>query len=229
MPMPPAISSAFSRRRTALGEDAERPLGDDARARPRARASRPVWSPSALTVMRSDSPSGAAESENGCAVHQRRRSRKRQRKNCPACARSRSSLRPVIRSETTPGPFGHDLGDAQPVPQRAAERHEHAEDDEHDERGDVERAPVVGGGAVEDELVAGRDLVEPRERDACVRQQVHDVPPLVAEPAPHDHERGRDDGDQHPRADGRGDHPGVDAAPSIVEISFGIGSLSISA
>jgi hypothetical protein len=41
---------------------------------------------------------------------------------------------------------------------------------------------------------------------------VHGVPPLVAEPSAGDDDRGRDDREEHRRADRRGDHPGVDAA-----------------
>ena len=62
------------------------------------------------------------------------------------------------------------------------------------------------------ELVPGRNLVEPRERDARVRRQVHRVPGLVAEPAAHDHDGADDDGDQQRGADRGRDHPGIDAA-----------------
>jgi hypothetical protein len=41
---------------------------------------------------------------------------------------------------------------------------------------------------------------------------VHGVPPLVTQPALHDHDRRHDDRDEQHRADGGGDHPGVDAA-----------------
>jgi hypothetical protein len=65
---------------------------------------------------------------------------------------------------------------------------------------------------VQDELVARRDLVEPAERDAGVREEVHGVPPLVAEPAPHDPDRRPRDDDEEDGADRRGDHPRIDAA-----------------
>ena len=64
---------------------------------------REVWSPAALTLIRSDRPSGAAESENGWAVHQNPRVRNRQRKNCPGRACSLSSRRPVMRIVVTVG------------------------------------------------------------------------------------------------------------------------------
>ena len=77
---------------------------------------------------------------------------------------------------------------------------------------EVQRAPVVGRDAIEHELVPGRDLMEPRERDPGVREQVHCVPGLVAKPAPDDHDRGHDDGDEQSGSDRRGDHARVDAA-----------------
>jgi hypothetical protein len=150
-------------------------------------------------VIRSDVPSGAADSENGCAVPQAPRARNRQRKNCPAWARRLSTFRRHLR-------------DPQPVAESARERDEHPPDHEDGDRHQVERPPVVRGDAAQHELVAGRDLVEPGQRDACIRQHVHRVPPLVAQPATHDHDRGADHREQHPRADGRRDHARVDAA-----------------
>ena len=51
-----------------------------------------VWDGALETfpVIRNDRPSGDSESENGCEAHQRSRVMKRQRKNCPARAPSRS-------------------------------------------------------------------------------------------------------------------------------------------
>ena len=103
IPIPPAIRTTFSRRRAA---SVKTPNGPSASTLVPGRTSarRAEKSPSAFAVIRSDRPSGAAESENGCEAHQRRRSRKRQRKNWPARAFSRSSRRPVMRNDTTPGP-----------------------------------------------------------------------------------------------------------------------------
>ena len=66
MPMPPATSAILSPRRLA---SVKTPNGPSARTRvpTGSDASAPLWSPSAFTVIRSDRPSGAAESENGCA------------------------------------------------------------------------------------------------------------------------------------------------------------------
>ena len=196
--MPPAIRTTFSRRRAAA---VKTPNGPSATTRvPGATsASRLEKSPSALTVMRSERPSGARESENGCDAHQRPFVRKRQRKNWPGRASSRSSRRPSIRSETTPGPSA--ITSATRRRKRnactigASSRKTTSERD----RREGERAPVVGRDAVEHELVAGRDLVEPGERDPRIRQEVHGVPGLVAEAAPHDHDRGHDDGDEQAR------------------------------
>ena len=76
----PAISVTPGRRRTSFvnvpkGPSARTrvPSGSERRAR--------VKSPHSLTVMRNRPPCGAAESENGCACHQRSFVRKRQRKN----------------------------------------------------------------------------------------------------------------------------------------------------
>src|SRR5581483_9330431 len=93
-------------------------------------ASSAVWSPSALTVMRSDRPSGAHPDRDDA------------------------------------GALVPDVGDAQPVAERVRHRHEDAEAEDDRERRDVERAPVIGCDGVQHELVAGRDLVEPCERDA---------------------------------------------------------------
>ena len=109
--------------------------------------------------------------------------------------------------------FRHDVGDAKAEAQRVERRLAEAEHDEHGKRRDVEAPPVVGGDRVEHELVAGRDLVEPTERDARVGGEMHEVPRLVSQPSAHDHDRARDDGDEAGRADRRRDHPGIDAAP----------------
>ena len=173
---------------------------------------RSVKSPSALTVSRRERPSGAAESENGCDAHQRPRARKRQRKNWPG-----AGVQPV---EASPGDVQRhdarslvdDLGDAQPESERVRDGNEHAADHEERQRGEVEPAPVVGRQSVDHELVAGRDLVEPGERDRRVRRQVHGVPPFVRQPAARDHERAQDDHHEQRGPDRRRDHARIDAS-----------------
>src|SRR3954464_10195535 len=66
------------------------------------------------------------------------------------------------------GPFVDDLGDAQAETERGRERSEEAEDDDQGERRDVQALPVPIDRRVQHELVSGRDLVEPAERDAGV-------------------------------------------------------------
>ena len=85
------------------GEGAVGALDRHARPGPQ-RASPALWSPRSLTVMRSRSPSGAAESEYGCACHHSPRRRKRHCRNWPPATGSRSRLRPRSTTETTPGP-----------------------------------------------------------------------------------------------------------------------------
>ena len=179
IPIPPAISTVLSRRRRS---SVKTPSGPSATTRVPGltAASRAEWSPSALTVIRSDRPSGAADSENGWAVQQRWRSRKRQRKNCPARAPQTIELAPGDGERDDAGRLLLHRRDAQPVPKGGDHGSDDAKADEHDDRGDEEAAPVVGGEPVEHELVAGRDLVEPRERDPGVGHQVDGVPPLVA-------------------------------------------------
>ena len=96
------------------------------------------------------------------------------------------------------------------MPECLRERHEHPEHDEQPERDEIEGAPVVSSGVVEHQLVAGRNLVEPGERDPGVRGEVHRIPGLVAQAAPDDHDGGDDHGDEQERPDGRRDHPGID-------------------
>ena len=56
---------------------------------------------------------------------------------------------------------------------------------------DVEAAPVPLGRRDVDQVVPGRDLVEPAERDAGVRGDVDRVPELVGDAPAHEDERGR--------------------------------------
>ena len=109
-------------------------------------------------------------------------------------------------------PFGDHFRDAEPMTKSLGERRDHAKGEQEAERDEVERAPVIGGDVVEDELVPGRNLMEPRERDPRVRGEVYPVPHLVAQPPPDDHDGCDDDGDQQPGPDRRGDHSRVDPA-----------------
>ena len=64
MPMPPAIRTALSDRRRSF---VKTPNGPSASTRVPGwiSAMRAVWSPSPFTVIRSEPPPGAADSENG--------------------------------------------------------------------------------------------------------------------------------------------------------------------
>src|SRR6516225_6450026 len=57
-----------------------------------------------LTVIRSTSVPGAADSEYGCEDHHSALVRNRQRKNCPGSAASSSRCLPPMYTEMTPGP-----------------------------------------------------------------------------------------------------------------------------
>jgi hypothetical protein len=102
IPTPPAISATRGRRRDTVVNAPSGPSTITRVPGPRP-ARRPVKSPTDFTVIRRRRPSGAADSENGCASHQRSRVRKRHRKNWPDRARSRPSARPEISTEITPG------------------------------------------------------------------------------------------------------------------------------
>ena len=194
-----------------VGEDAERPLGEHARADRKRRERAAV-----IAERLHGDPQRPPVGRRG----------ERERMRAPPAARREEApdeelagarAQPVETAAGDPDgddarPLVDDGGDAQPVAEHVDERDDDAEDDEERERRDVERPPVVGGDRVEHELVAGRDLVEPAERDPRVREEVHGVPPLVAQPPPHDDVRGADDGDEQAGADGGGDHPRVDAA-----------------
>ena len=102
IPIPPATSSSFGPRRN---DSVNVPNGPSATTRVPTGIVPilEVWSPEALTLIRSDLPSGAAESENGWAVYQNPRVTNRQRKNCPGRACSLSSPRPVMWIVVTVG------------------------------------------------------------------------------------------------------------------------------
>ena len=74
------------------------------------------------------------------------------------------------------------------------------------ERDEVQRVPVGAGAGTTDELRAGGELVAERERDAEVGVQVHEVPRLVAQPAPHGDGRGHHHADQEVEPRDRRDH-----------------------
>jgi hypothetical protein len=148
MPIPPAIrTTALSRRRAA---SVKVPNGPSATTRVPGRISaiRLVKSPSALTVIRRESPRGASEIENGCDAHQRPRARNRHRKNWPAQAWRRWSP-PGDPQRDDAGALVHHVGHAQPVAERVHHRRDDAKGDQQQQGRDVESAPVVGGDAVE--------------------------------------------------------------------------------
>ena len=90
MPTPAPTSSSRSRAARVGGE--RRRTGPRSRraCRAAARARPALWSPRSLTVIRSRSPAGAAESEYGCACHHSPRRRKRHWRNWPPATGSRS-------------------------------------------------------------------------------------------------------------------------------------------
>ena len=69
MPIPPATSSVFGLRRA---DSVKPPNGPSATTRVPTGIDRilAVWSPDAFTLIRCERPSGAADREKGCAVHQ---------------------------------------------------------------------------------------------------------------------------------------------------------------
>lgn len=64
----------------------------------------------------------------------------------------------------------------------------------------------VAAGLVDRELIAGGDLINPRQGDLGVGAQMHQVPGLIAEPPPDDDQRGEHDDDEERRPHGRGHH-----------------------
>ena len=71
-----------------------------------------------------------------------------------------------MRTETDAAPFRNDIG--YPQPSRSVHRRDaEPEDDDRAERDEVEGTPAVRGDLVERQLVAGRNLMEPRESDAA--------------------------------------------------------------
>ena len=208
MPTPPAISATRGRRRAAA---VNAPCGPSKITRVPGGIALSPKSPTCLTVIRSRRPSGAAESEYGCDCHQCSRVRKRHEKNWPARAFSCSSRAPPISSETTPG--ASSITRSTRSRWRALRQRGHPEPEQHDggERRDVQALPVGAGGRVADELAPGGDLVAEGERDRQVRVEVDEVPRLVAQPPPHDHERAHHHRDQDHEPGDRRDDAGIAA------------------
>ena len=129
-----------------LGELAERPVERRRASRPGAILIRSVWSPTALALIRNDVPSGAAESENGWALHHWPRLRKRQMKNWPG-----ARVEPV---QPAPGDadggdvrrLGDHLGDAKPVAKRPVDRDQEADRDQGDRPEEEQRASTWSPG-----------------------------------------------------------------------------------
>ena len=206
IPIPPATSSTFSRVREA---SVKTPNGPSATTRVPglSRSIRAQWLPKAFAVIRSLFPSGAAEIENGSGAHQKPGVRKRQMKNWPGRTWSLSRRRPTIVSETTPGASTVTSRDPHPVPERVDQRHRDPPR-EQQQRDEVEAAPVPLRQGDVDDVVAGRDLMKPAERDPRVRREMNPVPELVRQPPPRKRNRGHHHQHQQPGADGGGDHPG---------------------
>ena len=81
--------------------------------------------------MRSRRPSGAAESENGCASSQWPRARKRQRSDWPAQRAQPVEIAPADLDRDDARRLLDDALDAQAVAQRARDGQQHPEGDEH--------------------------------------------------------------------------------------------------
>ena len=133
VPTPAPISSSRSLRRGVGGEGAVGP-SIATRVPGRSRARPPLWSPRSLTVMRSWSPAGAADSEYGCACHHSPRRRKRHWKNWPPATGSRSSRRPAQHDRDDARALGRDGDDPHAVAQRAPERQADPRGDDDAER-----------------------------------------------------------------------------------------------
>ena len=116
---------------------------------------------------------------------------------------------PTDPERDDPGRLVRDPGDAQIEPDSVHERPYDPEEEHEPERQREQAPPVVGRDAVDHELVAVGDHVEPRERDRRVDREVHRVPPLVREPSADDDDRGDDDREQERGADRGGDDPRV--------------------
>ena len=208
IPTPPAISATRGRRRAAA---VKAPCGPSKITRVPGGIALSPKSPTCLTVIRSRCPSGAAESEYGCDCHQCSRVRKRQEKNWPA--RAFEVLEPGaadLQRDDARRLLDHPL-DPQPVARVAPGGHADPEHDDGRQRAEVERLPVGARGRVAHELAPGRDLVAEGERDREVRVEVDEVPRLVAQPPPHDHERADDDRDEDDQPGERGDDAGIAA------------------
>ena len=186
----PQRRDADARRRSAApcaaaapggGERAVGPFGQHRASPAAALRSAALCSPAILTVMRSRPGPGAADSEYGLAAHQRSRVRNRQRKNWPGSAPSSSRCCPVMYTETTSAALAAHLEHPHPVPERGADRRDHA-----GTRAAAPRrrctAPTTAQRAlgVVDEVGAGGELVAERQGDRQIGVEVDEVPRLVA-------------------------------------------------
>ena len=133
-PTPPAISNVASLDRW---NEVKAPYGPSAYTRvPTGRwRSAALVRPTALAVSRSVRPSGAADSENGLACHQRPLLRNRQMKNWPglACSRVEVAAR-CMWTDTTLSDSGTTADDAELVPGVAPQRHDDAADQQRADR-----------------------------------------------------------------------------------------------
>jgi len=160
--------------------------------------------------MRSERPSGAAESENGWASHQR------PREEPPEEELSRPSVQPVEMpagdaQRDHAGAFENHLIHAQAIPEPLNDGQREPKQYEHCQGSQVERGPVGRGAGIGDELIAGGYLMEPGEHDPGVGHKVDQVPRLVAQTTPHDEQRCEHHQHQQPCPHRGRDHAGIAA------------------
>ena len=134
-------------------------------------------------MIRNDLPSGAAEIENGSGAHQKPFVRKRQMKNWPGAARILSSRRPTMCSETTPGPSCTTSAILSRW-RKALMNGTATRQAIRSQRREVEELASTPSTTGAEHVAAGRDLVEPAERDSGVRGEVNGVPELVGQASP---------------------------------------------
>ncbi len=186
IPIPPAIRSAFGAPPCRCGEAAERALGDD----PRPDRDRPH--PRRVVARGLDADPERPPVRRGRERERMRRPPEPTGEEAPEEELARAGSEAVEAAARHPDrrdgrPLRDHLGDSQPEAQRRHDRSEHAEREQR-ERAEEQDAPVGRGVRVERrvDVAAGRDLVEPGERDRRVGRQVHRVPELVRELAPGD-------------------------------------------
>ena len=176
IPIPPAMSRTLRRVRRApvsapYGPSTKTRVPDrDALERGRRQ------SPSSLTVIRSHSPLGADEIENGWPRHQPSRVRKRQTKYWPDADGEPVEIAPGQVDRDDARRLADDVRDAQPVAQRQPDRLAEPEDQDSPAATTYSATQYSRGDRVVGEVGPDDELVEERQRDRQVGVQVEAVP-----------------------------------------------------